>query len=285
MRSHHREAVAEALAVALFGDAAHEVVSRDEAGVHGFAAFFQDLDTPVVVGAEVVFDERRRDGEARDKSLVNYKHSAEKLAPVEVLRQFTGAEFTHCAGGSAPLVHEHGFAIEYVGFGRDERSHFFQNVGRMDVVAAVEAPHEVAGGDAESLVHGIVQPFIWLGDPADVGHSRGEFLYDLQRVVFGSAVHEDILDKRVGVSLPPNAFHGAGQVGFAVIDDGDDGENGRGWTVDGGRILFVQGAMAFLNERQMYSGMIFRFEDRIIIPAYIQAAFINSNDVRIQPSN
>ena len=222
--AHHRESVAETLAVALFGDAAHEVVGRDKAGIYVFTALFQDFDAPVVVGAEVVFDERRRDGETRYEGLVHHEHSAEKIAPVEVCGQLAGAEFAHRADGVAFSIHEHGFAVEHVGLRGDEGGHFFQHIGRVDVVAAIEAPHEVAGGDTHPLVHGIVQPFVRLGEPADVGHCFGKLLYDFQRVVFGSTVHKDVFDVRI--SLAPHTFHGAGQVGFAVVNDGDDGENG-----------------------------------------------------------
>lgn len=223
VRAHHLETVAEALAMALFGDAAHKIVGRDKAGVHGYTALFQDFNAPVVVGAEVVFDERRHDGQARDEGLVHYQHPAEKLAPVELDGKFTSAELAHGTNRQAFRVHEHRFAVKHIGFGGDEGGHFFQNIGRMDVVAAIEAPHKIASGDAHPLVHGIVQPFVRLGNPADVGHCRREFLYDFQRVVFGGAVHEDVFNVRV--SLPPHTFHRAGQVGLAIIDDSDDGES------------------------------------------------------------
>lgn len=267
MHAHHFETVPETLAVTLLRDAAHEVVGRDEAGIDSFAALFQDFDTPVVVGAEVVFDERRRDGKAGNKGLMHDKHSTEKLSPMQVFRQFPRAEFAHCADGAAFRVHEHGFAIEHIGFGGDERGHFFQHIRRMDVVAAVETPHEVALSDAKSLVHSIVQPFVRLRNPANPGHRRGEFLYDFQRIIFGSAVHEDVFDEFVRISLPAYAFHRAGQVGLAVIYYGNDGENdGRG-TMDGGRCLFCNGLFVqdILNDfkctanvQQMYGGMVFR---------------------------
>ena len=235
MRPHHREPVAQALAVALLGDAAHEIVGRDKARIDVFAAFFEYFDAPVVVGAEVVVHERRSDGKARDEGLVHHEHAAQKLAPVEVFGQLAGAEFAHGTDGPALRIHEHRFAIEHVGLGHDEGRHFFQNIGRVDMVAAVEAPHEIAGGDAHALVHGVVQPFVRLRYPAHIGHRFGKILYDLQRVVFGSAVYENVFDVRVG--LAAHTFHGARQVGSAVVDDGDDGENGWGsrrWTVDGG---------------------------------------------------
>lgn len=101
----------------------------------------------------------------------------------------------------------------------------------MQFVAGVEETDVVARGEAESLVHGIVQTAVRFTHhfgkvlAVDAGH--------LQCAVLRRTVDEDVLDVRIG--LFGHTLQGAFQRLFGVVGDGDEGE---GWVVHGILSLF-----------------------------------------------
>ena len=99
MLTHHDETVAQALAVALFGEAAHQIISQHQTCIDCAPALLQNTDTPVVVGAEVIRAVGRGEAATGHERLVDNQHATQIIAPMEAGGQAAGAELAHHAGG------------------------------------------------------------------------------------------------------------------------------------------------------------------------------------------
>lgn len=157
MLAHNPEPVVQALAVALFGHPAHQVIADHKPGMHVLAAFFQNPDAPVVVGAQISRHVLGRQTAARHEGLVYHQHSAEVVAPRKPGRQRAGAELAHQSCRLSGIVHESGVAVQHVRFEADKCGNFFHRIGCVQVVAAVQKPNKVARSHPQAFVHGIVQ--------------------------------------------------------------------------------------------------------------------------------
>ena len=156
---------------------------------------------------------------------------------MQLFGEFAGTQFTHGTGGRARLVDEQGFSVKHVCSGCNHGGHPFHGVGRMKVIAAVEELDKIAGSHAQAFVHGIVQSTVFFRNPAQVGHFCGKILYNFDRIVFGSAIHHDVLN--VWIRLIQHTLHGAGQQRFAVVHDGDNGKYRRLLLVQNGNPLLL----------------------------------------------
>ncbi len=85
-------------------------------------------------------------------------------------------------------------------------------------VARIQKQDPLAGGEPDSLIHGIVDPGIGFRDRA----VDGRFMPadDVEGAIGGGAVDDEVFDG--GIVLAGDAEHGLLQIRRCIADDGDD---------------------------------------------------------------
>jgi len=111
MLAHDGKAVAQALAMALFGKAAHQVIGHDDASVYGCLALFQNTDTPVIIGAKIVRMVQGSQAATGHKRLMHDQHTTQIIMPLQAGGQAAGTQFAHCASGLPGLIYQQRLAI------------------------------------------------------------------------------------------------------------------------------------------------------------------------------
>ena len=176
-------------------------------------ALLHAADAPVEVGGKAVGQIVWKGDLAIDvEGLVTDEHSVFEGTPSEVF----GRSETTVAKEGAVVVHDVGVAIEDSDGGAVGRCrNLCEGVLAVEFVASVEEAEEVAGGEFQGFVHGVVQPLVGFADDDGVVS-----LGNLHRLVLRCSVHDDVLDVRV--CLLCHALQGAFDGRLSVVGDGDD---------------------------------------------------------------
>ena len=90
----------------------------------------------------------------------------------------------------------------------------------MEAVAGIEEAEVIAGGKADTFVHGVVQSLVRFAH--DAGDAVAVTVDNGERAVFGRAVHKDVF--YVVVGLRDNALNRVLQYRFGIVGHGDDTE-------------------------------------------------------------
>ncbi len=100
----------------------------------------------------------------------------------------------------------------------------FGEGGFGEKVVAIDDTDVFSGGEGGGLCHGGATALVWGGDDADTGVLGGVMVADFEGVVGGAVVPEDEFE--VWVGLGEDGFDRVGEVVFAVVEGGDEGDFG-----------------------------------------------------------
>jgi len=220
--AHDAEALGEGGAVVARGHAFVEVVDECEAGVVQRLALLHHADAPVEVGgkavAEVVGHGTVAAGE---ESLVADEHPLAEAAPRKVFGRFEAAHPQEVA----LAVDDGGTPVNDIGQSGQSRKAVddeLEGVVFVQLVAGIEETDVVARGEADALVHRVVQPAVGFAHyGVDVLAVAAD---DFHRAVGRGSVDDDVFD--VLVRLGDDALQGVFDDGGGVVGHRNDGELG-----------------------------------------------------------
>ena len=157
---------------------------------------FEYTDAPVDIGREAVAQVVvRSDAALSYEGLMADEHPRAEALPSQLVRWTKPSESEVLILG----IYESGIAVEHIG----ERGSttggtykLFDSRRRGKGIASSEVPYIVSRSTIKSLVHRIVDPLIWLA--VDFG-LRSKVAHQLQRVVLGCAIDDEVLDMGIGL--------------------------------------------------------------------------------------
>lgn len=220
--AHDAEALGEGGAVVARGHAFVEVVDEREARVMQHGALLHHADTPVEVSGEAVAEVVGHGTVAAgEESLVADEHPLAEAAPRKVFGRFEAAHPQEVA----LAVDDGGTPVNDIGQSGQSRKAVddeLEGVVFVQLVAGIEETHVVARGEADALVHRVVQPAVGLAHyGVDVLAVAAD---DFHRAVSRGSVDDDVFD--VLVRLGDDALQGVFDDGGGVVGHRDDGEFG-----------------------------------------------------------
>ena len=180
---------------------------------------FEYADAPVDIGREAVAEIV-----VWSKATLSYEglmadeHPRAEALPVQLVRWTKTSESEVLILG----INETGITIEHIGEGGSTAGStykLFDSRRRGKGIASIDVPYIVSRSTIKSLIHRIIDSLIWLA--VDFG-LRSKVAHQLQRVVLGCAIDDEVLDMGIGLSC--DAAQGAGDGRRRIVADGDDGD-------------------------------------------------------------
>ena len=152
------------------------------------------------------------------EGLMADKHPRAEALPVQLVRWTKPSESEVLILG----INESGISVEHIG----ERGSttggtykLFDSSRRGKGIASIDVPYIVSRSTIKSLIHRIVDPLIRLAVDFSL---RSKVAHQLQCVVLGCAIDDEILD--MGIGLCRDAAQGARDGRRCIVADGDDGD-------------------------------------------------------------
>ena len=200
-----------------------QIINESKPGVVQALGFFHNTDAPVKVGRETVLQVvgmLYSQFPTGKEGLMTDQHALLETLPI----QFFGSRKSAHVKEMAFFIDDGCLSINHIRkFRMLECMHdSLQSLVVVELIAGIQEAEIVAGGQTDTLVHGIVQAFVgfadYLADPVAV------FLHDFQRIVFRISVYDDIL--HIPVGLENHALDGIFQYLACMVGNGNDGELG-----------------------------------------------------------
>lgn len=180
---------------------------------------FEYTDAPVDIGREAVAEIVVGGKDALSyEGLMADEHPRAEALPSQLVRWTKPSESEVLILG----INESGITVEHIGEGGSTTGgtyKLFDSRGGGESIASIDVPYIVPCSTVKSLIHRIVDPLIWLA--IDFG-LRCKLSHQLQRVVLGCAIDDEVLD--MGIGLCRDAAQGARDGLRSIVADGDDGD-------------------------------------------------------------
>ena len=180
---------------------------------------FEYTDAPVNIGREAVAQVVvGSDAALSYEGLMADEHPRAEALPVQLVWWTKPSESEVLILG----INETGITVKHIGEGGPTAGstyQLFDSRGGGESIASIDVPYIVPLSTIKSLIHRIVDALIWLA--VDFG-LRCKVAHQLERIVFGCAIDDKVLDMWIGLSR--DATQGAGDGRRRIVADGDDGD-------------------------------------------------------------